>query len=84
MVAVKENIITGYLTCDRSCLLSSFYKIFRYFFEYCYKEIGNQTIAFVEEKIQGERLFSSTERDNVAMLNLFNKRKYKISGIIEN
>ena len=41
-------------------------------------------MEFVEQQFEGDRLFSSTDSDNLPMLNLFNKRGYKMSGIIEN
>lgn len=83
-VAVEENIITGYVTCDRTFYCHPFMRYLCVDFEYRRKGIGDRMMAFVEAKFQGDRLFSSTESDNLPMLNLFNKRGSKISGIIEN
>lgn len=41
-------------------------------------------MEFIEQICEGKRVFSSTESDNLAMIKLFEKREYKISGMIEN
>ena len=83
-VAERGEEILGYITLD-----TSFYE--RPFLRYLYirsdhrrKGIGEQFMDFIESKCRGKRVFSSTESDNLAMLLLFEKKGYKLSGWIEN
>lgn len=83
-VATLEKRITGYVTFDYTFYGRPFLRFLCVCPEFQKKGIGNKLIEFVEEKCKEQRIFTSTESDNLAMINLLGKREYKLSGVIEN
>jgi GNAT superfamily N-acetyltransferase len=83
-VATHEKIITEYVTFDYSFYGRPFIRFLCIRPDFKRKGIGNKIMEFVEQICEGKIIFSSTESDNLAMIKLFEKREYKISGVIEN
>ena len=83
-VATHEKRITGYVTFDSTFYGRPFLRFLCIRPEFQRKGIGSKMMEFVEQRCEGQRVFSSTESDNLAMIKLFEKREYKISGVIEN
>ena len=83
-VAGQEGKIVGYITLDQSFYERPFLRYICIRRELRRKGIGELFMRFAEEQYKGKDLFSSTESDNLPMLQLFKKNGYKISGWIEN
>ena len=83
-VAVKDNLVVGYLTADKSFFLRPFIRYLCIAKEFEGQGIANKLLDRVEQFFVGERVFTSTESNNLAMLHIFKKRGYRMSGVIEN
>jgi len=83
-VATHEKRIIGYVTADYTFYGRPFIRYLCICPEFQRKGIGNKIMEFIESRCEGQRVFSSTESDNLTMINLFKKREYTISGVIEN
>lgn len=83
-VATLGKRIIGYVTFDYMFYGRPFIRFLCVCPELQRKGIGNKIMEFVEEKCKEQRIFTSTESENLAMINLLGKREYKLSGVIEN
>ncbi len=81
-VATLGKRITGYVT-DYTFYGRPFIRFLCVCPEFQRKGIGNKLMEFVEEKCKEQRIFTSTESDNLTMI-LLGEREYKLSGVIEN
>ncbi len=83
-VAVLDESIAGYVVFNHSFYLKPFIQFLCVASPFRRQGIANQLLAYVEDLCDGEKLFTSTESDNLPMLRLLNRRGYRVSGVIEN
>lgn len=82
-VSVLDGKVSGYITFNHSFYLKPFIQFLNVRKEFRRKGIANDLINFIENKCKGNKIFISTETDNLAMILLLKKRNYRIAGIIE-
>ncbi len=83
-VAVKNDLVVGYLTADKSFFLKPFIRYLCVAEEFEGQGIANELLNRIEKAFAGERVFTSTESNNLTMLHVFKKRGYQMSGVVEN
>ncbi len=81
-VAVYENEIAGFMTFDNSFYERPFIRYIVTNPDYRRKSVAEKLMLFIEEKCEGQKIFTSTEADNLPMIMLLNKFNYKMVGII--
>lgn len=83
-VAVEEESVVGYVVFNKSFYLKSFIQFLCVRPEFYRRGVATRLLEYVEGICDGEKLFTSTESDNLPMLRLFDRRDYRVSGVIEN
>ncbi|MEN9222764.1 MAG: GNAT family N-acetyltransferase [Thermostichus sp. BF3_bins_97] len=83
-VAVLPEGLAGYVVFNHSFYLKPFIQFLCVASPFRRQGIANRLLAHIEELCDGEKLFTSTESDNLPMLRLLNRRGYRVSGVIEN
>lgn len=83
-VAVENERIAGYIVFNRSFFLMPFIQFLCVDPAFRQKGFAGKLLDYVEQRCAGEKLFTSTESDNLTMLKVFSKRGYRVSGVIEN
>ncbi len=81
-VAVLEDKIAGFVTFDRSFYERPFLRYIITNPDFRRKNVAKKMMIFIEEKCKDEKLFTSTEADNLPMITLLNQLNYKMAGII--
>jgi ribosomal protein S18 acetylase RimI-like enzyme len=81
-VYLKNNQIVGYIsTIDKSCLCGHPYISFLCVHPaYRSQVIASALLLEIERKYSNQKLFISTESNNLIMLNLIKKRNYILAG----
>lgn len=82
-VSVQDGTVSGYITFNHSFYLKPFIQFLNVRKEFRRKGIADRLINYIENNCTGKKIFISTETDNLAMIRLLEKRKYRIAGIIE-
>ncbi len=82
-VSVQDGKITGYITFNHSFYLKPFIQFLNVRKDFRRKGIADRLINFIENNCTGKKIFISTETDNLPMILLLEKRKYRMVGIIE-
>ena len=77
------NVVTSYLTFNHSFFNKAFIQYIVVAEPYRKKGIANELMAHIEDVVKQEKIFISTETTNLTMLKLFERRGYKIVGVIE-
>jgi ribosomal protein S18 acetylase RimI-like enzyme len=83
-VAVENEEIVGYIVFNRSFYLMPFIQFLCVDPKFRQKGFAGKLLDYVEQTCDDEKLFASTESDNLTMLKVFSKRGYQVSGVIEN
>ncbi|MBC7912153.1 MAG: GNAT family N-acetyltransferase [Pyrinomonadaceae bacterium] len=83
-VAVEEEQVAGFVVFNHSFYLRPFIQFLCVATEFRRRSLADKLLEYVEGICDGDRLFTSTESDNLPMLKLFDRRGYRVSGIIEN
>jgi ribosomal protein S18 acetylase RimI-like enzyme len=82
-VAMLEGKIAGYITFNRSFYQKPFIQYLNVKVEYRKQGVGQALIESIEKRCDNEKLFTSTESNNLTMLRMLEKRKFKVVGVIE-
>jgi ribosomal protein S18 acetylase RimI-like enzyme len=82
-VAMREGKIAGYITFNRSFYQKPFIQYLNVKVEYRKQGVGQALIESIEKRCDQEKLFTSTESNNLTMLKMLEKRNFKIVGVIE-
>jgi ribosomal protein S18 acetylase RimI-like enzyme len=82
-VAMLEGKIAGYITFNRSFYQKPFIQYLNVKVEYRKQGVGQALIESIEGRCDNEKLFTSTESNNLSMLRMLEKRKFKVVGVIE-
>ncbi|CAA9221385.1 MAG: hypothetical protein AVDCRST_MAG56-464 [uncultured Cytophagales bacterium] len=82
-VAILEGSIAGYVTFNHSFYQKPFIQYLNVKAPYRKQGVGQALIESVEGRCGNEKLFTSTESNNLPMLRMLEKRKFKVVGIIE-
>jgi len=83
-VAVEDEIVVGYIVFNHSFFLMPFIQFLCVDPKFRQKGFAGKLLDYVEGACKGEKLFTSTESDNLTMHKVFSKRGYRVSGVIEN
>lgn len=83
-VAVEEQQVVGYIVYNHSFYLMPFIQFLCFNPKFRRRGFATKLLEYVEGSCDGDKLFTSTESDNLPMLKLLNRRGYRISGVIEN
>lgn len=83
-VAVEEQQVVGYIVYNYSFYLKPFIQFLCVNPKFRRRGFATELLEYVESICDGDKLFTSTESDNLPMLKLLNRREYRISGVIEN
>lgn len=83
-VAVENEQVVGYIVFNHSFFLMPFIQFLCVDRKFRRKGFAGKLLDYVEQRCEGEKLFTSTEIDNLTMVKVFGKRGYRISGVIEN
>ncbi|MGC2238129.1 MAG: GNAT family N-acetyltransferase [Pyrinomonadaceae bacterium] len=83
-VAVENEQVVGYIVFNHSFFLMPFIQFLCVDQKFRQKGFAGKLLDYVEQTCEGEKLFTSTESDNLTMVKVFGKRGYRISGVIEN
>lgn len=83
-VAVENEKIVGYIVFNHSFFLMPFIQFLCVDPKFRQKGFAGKLLDYVEQKCADEKLFTSTESNNLTMLKVFSKRGYLVSGVIEN
>lgn len=83
-VAVKEGSAVGYVVFNTSFYLKPFIQFLCVRPEFYRQGVATKLLEYVESICDEGEIFTSTESDNLAMLRLFDRRGYRVSGVIEN
>ena len=83
IVAKLDGHIVGYLVWNREFFSLPFIWLVTVLPEYRRKGVASALIASVEERCRGSRLYSSTNRSNVAMQQLLETRGYRRCGEVD-
>ncbi len=83
-VAVEEEQVAGFVVFNHSFYLKPFIQFLCVAPELRRRGLANKLLEYVEGICDGDKLFTSTESDNLPMLKLFDRRGYRVSGVIEN
>lgn len=82
-ISVQDGKVSGYITFNHSFYHKPFIQFLNVRKDFRRKGIADRLINFIENNCTGKKIFISTETDNLAMIRLLEKRKYRIVGIIE-
>jgi ribosomal protein S18 acetylase RimI-like enzyme len=82
-VAILEGNIAGYITFNHSFYQKPFIQYLNVKAAYRKQGVGQALIESVEGRCGNEKLFTSTESNNLPMLRMLEKRKFKVVGVIE-
>jgi ribosomal protein S18 acetylase RimI-like enzyme len=82
-VAMREGKIAGYITFNRSFYQKPFIQYLNVKVEYRKQGVGQALIESIERRCDKEKLFTSTESNNLSMLRMLEKRNFKVVGVIE-
>lgn len=83
-VAVENEQVVGYIVFNHSFFLMPFIQFLCVDSKFRQQGFAGKLLDYVEQASDGEKLFTSTESDNLTMLKVFSKRGYRVSGVIEN
>lgn len=83
-VAVEEQQVVGYIVYNHCFYLKPFIQFLCVNPKFRRQGFATELLEYVEGICDGDKLFTSTESDNLPMLKLLNRRRYRISGVIEN
>lgn len=83
-VALEGGQVAGYIVFNHSFYLKPFIQFLCVHPGFRRRGVANELLEYVEGICDGERLFTSTESDNLPMLRLLSRRGYRVSGVIEN
>lgn len=83
-VAVEEQQAVAYIVYNHSFYLKPFIQFLCVNPKFRRRGFATELLEYVEGICNGDKLFTSTECDNLPMLKLLNRRGYRISGVIEN
>lgn len=83
-VAVEEGSAVGYAVFNKSFYLKPFIQFLCVRPEFYRQGVASKLLEYVEGIYDEGKIFTSTESDNLAMLRLFDRRGYHVSGVIEN
>ena len=83
-VAVEEGQAVAYVVFNHSFYLKPFIQFLCVDPGFRRQGLANELLGYVEGICDGDRLFTSTESDNLPMLRLLDRRGYRVSGVIEN
>lgn len=83
-VAVADGQVVGYIVFNRSFFLMPFIQFLCVDPQFRRRGFAAKLLDYVECLCDGEKLFTSTESDNLTMLKVFGNRGYRVSGVIEN
>lgn len=83
-VAVEEQQVVGYIIYNHSFYLMPFIQFLCVNPKFRRRGFATELLEYLEGICDGDKLFTSTESDNLPMLKLLNRRGYRISGVIEN
>jgi ribosomal protein S18 acetylase RimI-like enzyme len=83
-VAVEEQQVVGYIVYNHSFYLMPFIQFLCVNLKFRRRGFATELLEYIESICDGDKLFTSTECDNLPMLKLLNRRGYRISGLIEN
>lgn len=81
-VAIFSNEIAGFATFDRSFYERPFLRYLIVNDIFRRQGIAKKMLIFIESKCKNEKLFTSTEADNLPMITLLSQLNYKMVGII--
>lgn len=82
-VVVEEQVL-GYIVYNHSFYLMPFIQFLCVNPKFRRRGFATELLEDVEGICDGDKLFTSTECDNLPMLKLLDRRGYRISGVIEN
>ena len=82
-VALEEGRAAGYVVFNHSFYLKPFIQFLCVSPGFRRRGLANELLEYVEGICDGDRLFTSTESDNLPMLRLLSRRGYRVSGVIE-
>ncbi len=83
-VAIEGGHVAGYVVFNHSFFLRPFVQFLCVAPDFRRQGIANALLEYIEANCDGDRLFTSTESDNLQMLKLLSLRGYKVSGVIDN
>ncbi len=83
-VAVEEQQVVGYIVYNHSFYLKPFIQFLCVNPNFRRRGFATELLEYVEGICDGDKLFTSTESDNLPMLKLLNRREYRVSGVIDN
>lgn len=83
-VAVEEQQLVGYIVYNHSFYLMPFIQFLCVNPKFRRRGFATELLEYVEGICDGDKLFTSTESDNLPMLKLLNCRGYRVSGVIDN
>jgi ribosomal protein S18 acetylase RimI-like enzyme len=83
-VAVEEEQVAGFVVFNHSFYLKPFIQFLCVAPKLRRRGLAAKLLEHVEGLCDEDKLFTSTESDNLPMLKLFNRRGYRVSGVIEN
>ena len=83
-VALEGERVAGYIVFNHSFYLKPFVQFLCVHPDFRRRGLADELLEYVEGLCDGDRLFTSTESDNLPMLSLLNRRGYRVSGVIEN
>jgi GNAT superfamily N-acetyltransferase len=81
-IAILDNQVAGFATFDYSFYERPFLRYIIVNPEFRRKKVAEKLIVFIEQKCKNQKLFTSTEADNLPMISLLNKLKYRMVGIV--
>ncbi len=81
-IAILDNQIAGFATFDYSFYERPYLRYIIVNQEFRRKKVAEKLIIFIEQKCKNEKLFTSTEADNLPMINLLTKLKYNMVGVV--
>lgn len=83
-VALEGEQVAGYIVFNHSFYLKPFIQFLCVHPDFRRRGLANELLEYIEGICDGDRLFTSTESDNLPMLRLLSRRGYRVSGVIEN
>ena len=83
-VALEGEQVVGYIVFNHSFYLKPFVQFLCVHPGFRRRGLADKLLEYIEGRCDGDRLFTSTESDNLPMLRLLSRRGYRVSGVIEN
>lgn len=81
-IAILDSKIAGFTTFDNSFYERPYLRYIIVNPDFRRKKVAEKLMIFIEQKCKNQKIFTSTEADNLPMINLLNKLKYKMVGIV--